>query len=319
MKDPKDRDSAKIMKRQWSAIRNEWKNYVPTHVSPWPLPEHEIFELESLTPCLDELAQRRDEDREYTTHSEIEGLRVAVLHESVALIHKSGNVLRAAASEGHAGFRTWSRSSAYHSAYFAMRGVLGLLGVVVFRGRDRKKDYQLDVFCDEVPSKSQRRPTAPKFAIQIIRRQRDAGHKELWGLFCRMLRITKDVENVWPMNTIQTVKDMDAGSFTYIRHQIHYRSAGWVFGDIDSTHDSEDFSNLAADVRSTKHFGDEKDETFTPSLALYVYSLAMALLEDLGNEIPRLKDEAQRAESFMSNAPWGTGNAFKVQLNGGEL
>ena len=315
MSNQRDTDSAKIKERRWNDIRDEWKNYVPDHTSPWPLPQHEIFELQTVASYLSNLGG--PDNRDSTVREEIVGLREAVLLESVTLIHKAGNVMRASANEGSSGYRTWSRSSAYHSAYFSLRGMFGLLGVVFFRGRDRMKDYQVDVFCQDIPKHPPRRATDPKFAVRIICRRGGADHKELWSLFQRILCITKGVDEIWPTHTFKTIASFDPGHFSFVRHQIHYRSAGWVFSDIDSTQEVDDLQNLASEVRAMQHFGDHKDELFTPSLALYVYSLAIALLQDLGSEIPRLMAEAQRAEAFLALAPWGTGNAFKVQANGG--
>ena len=215
----RDSDAEKIKTRRWEDIRSEWRNYVPYRESPWPVPELEVFELTTVEEYLKHLGGPHGNDS--TIDEEILELRRAALHESVILVHKAGNVLRAAAEEGGRGFRTWSRSSAYHAAFFAMRGVLGLLGVLVFRGRDRQSEYQVDLWAPRA-SKKKPGPTESQFAVRIIRR-RPVEHKGMWGLFSRVLRVTKIDDAIWPLLGKDPLKATDPGLFSYVRHEIHYR------------------------------------------------------------------------------------------------
>lgn len=306
----RDTDAEKIQERRWDDIRDEWKNYVPDHDSPWPVPELEIHELETLEKCLDNLGgpQKRDS----TFEEEILGLRVAALQESVILIHKAGNVLRAAASEGRSGYRTWCRSSAYHSAFFAMRGVLGLLGVILFRDRDRRADFQLDLWAPRVQRK---RPglTESRFAVRLIRRKQKVEHKALWGVFSRVLRVTRIDRTIWPLLEVDPLKSIDPGQCSYLRHQIHYRSAGWLFHDLDSSREIDDFGNLGTEIMSLKHLRQHDASDFPMGLALHTLSLGIALMEDLGASVPKVAAEARRAQRWMDEAPWKCANAFALR------
>jgi hypothetical protein len=273
------------------------------------VPELEVYELSTVEPQLASLGG--PEKRDSTVEDEIIGLRVAALHEAVILIHKAGNVLRAAAEEGERGYRTWCRSSAYHAAFFAMRGVLGVLGVMVFRGRDRQSEYQVDLWAPR-QKKTKAGPTESRFAIRIIRRKQRAEHKELWAIFSRVLRVTKIDRKVWPLLPNDPLKDLDPGQFSRIRHQLHYRSAGWLFADLDNLKTTDDFSKLAEDAATMKHLDTPEDQSFPLALGMHVLSLGVALLTDLGKKIPRVDAEAKRAQKWMSASPWKQANAFAL-------
>ncbi len=305
----KDRDANRIEMRRWEEIREEWRNYVPNHNSPWPLPEHEVYELPSLEGYLDNL--EKDGIRNAIIEEEIPALRISALHESVILIHKGGNTLRAAAEEGGLGYRTWSISTAYHAAFFAMRGVLGLLGVMLFRNRDNTLDYQVDLWS---PRAKRRTCTESRFAVRIIRRTRRVQHKEMWGCFSRMLRIVKINDDIFPILHPHPLKNMEPGMFSQIRHRIHYRSSGWIFDDLDNLSVCDDFSSLVNHVETLTHLSTPESNDFPPSLALYIVSMGMALMADLGQNIPKLREESKRAIKWMGGSPWKNATAFSNLL-----
>ncbi|MBI1189821.1 MAG: hypothetical protein GC200_03960 [Tepidisphaera sp.] len=301
-----DRTAEKIQLRDWSKIRQEWKSYVPNHKSPIPLPEDEIYELTSMASELKRMSgvDCRDDLIEY----EIEGLRTAVFQEGIGLLHKACNVLRAGADAGTAGYRTWSRSNAYHAAFFGMRSVLALLGVIVSRSKDRGADYQTDIWHER---RTKRPPslTGCPFAIRVIQRDR-VEHKELWGVFSRVLRVTKIDDSVWPKSKQNPLRTMAPGDFGKFRHKVHYRSVGWCFLDVDDVSERDDLSALAKDAVEFRGLGNADDPDFPFALGVHVTSLAAALVFDLGKDIPLLAQEAARNQSWMQHTPWGVANAF---------
>lgn len=56
------------------------------------------------------------------------GLREGILVEGLSLLYKSANVLAGATVHVERGMCSWSISSAYHAAFFAMKGIVHLLG-----------------------------------------------------------------------------------------------------------------------------------------------------------------------------------------------
>lgn len=310
----RDREAQCISIRQWDSIRKAWEDYIPTYPSPWPKPDHELAELNSLSEELQKFSSnhQRNMDKE-TLEYDIPGLRASVLHEAVTLLHKAANVLRAMEVEAVSGYGTWSRSSAYHSAFFAMRGVLGVLGVVVVPANARKRNFQIDIWAPR--RKKVSTPTANEFAIRITPRKA-VQHKELWSLFTRVLRANKIDQSVWPYLGNDVLRDFDPGKFSIIRHRLHYRSTGWIYDDLWDDSNKQDLGGLAHDVLDIKYLDDPNHDSFPPSLALHILSMGMALLSDLGSEVPRIREEVERAESLMKNTAWSCANAFEVSGKG---
>jgi len=306
----RDRDAEHIVTRKWDDIRRAWLDYIPTHDSPWPVPEHEINELPSLQDELETFPadHRRNVDSE-TREEEITGLRAAALHEAVILIHKAANVLRATAEEGSSGYRTWSRSSAYHSAFFAMRGVLGILGVFVVPSNDRKRDFQIDIWAPR-RAKGSRSPGDSEFAVRIMPR-RPVKHKELWSIFRRVLRVSQVGPEIWPRAGNYILKKLDITAFSAVRHRVHYRTTGWIYDDLDNLCRKDDLENLAEEVLNLHYLGNPDHGSFPLSLALHILSLGVALMSDIGKEVPKVQAEADRTSQWMRNAPWKCANVFK--------
>jgi hypothetical protein len=103
---------------------------------------------------------------------------------------------------------------------------------------------------------------------------------------------------------------MDPGEFSHVRHSIHYRSAGWLCDDLDSIENVDDFAGLAQQVANLTHLNMPQGDEFPPALALHTLSMGTSLIADLGKDIPKLSDEAKRAEKWMAAAPWKCANAF---------
>jgi len=305
----RDRDAEKISIREWSAIRNAWLDYIPNHASPWPIPEHELHELTSLQQELKKFSacHTRNIDTE-TFEYEIEGFRVAVLHEAIILIHKGANVLRASADETAHGYRTWSRSSAYHSAFFAMRGLLAILGVVIVPFEGRKKDFQIDIWAPRRMKSVG--PNESDFAIRIMPRN-TVQHKELWSLFHRVLCASKVEEGIWPYAGNDLLKQLDSASFATVRHRLHYRATGWLYNDLSDASSTEVLDQLATDVLQLRFLSDPSDGRFPLCLALHVLSLGVSLLSDLGRDVPKIQAEVARTKTWMQQSQWGCANVFE--------
>jgi len=299
--------------RRWEDIRQSWLDYIPRHDPPWPVPEHEIHELPSLAAELkalvdvDSRATKRNVDRE-TIEYEVEGLRVGVLLQANHLVFKAAHVLRAMAAESNAGYRTWSRSSAYQSAVFASQGILALLGVVLIP-ESRKRDYQIDIWA---PRRKAAAPNESLFAVRIIPRP-FAGHKGLWSLFHHVLCATKVDQRVWPHAGNDILKKLDTADFYGIRHRLHYRVTGWLYDDMTDVSVREDLSTLAEDVLGLFYLDKPEDGRFPVSLALHLLSLALALLTSLGTEEPKVSTEAERVRQWMEGSPWGCANVFELR------
>lgn len=306
----RDRDAERVLTRNWDDIRSAWLDYIPNHNSPWPIPEHELYELPSLQGELSAFKSPRQHniDTETIEH-EIVGLRAAVLHEATILVHKASHVLRVVSTEASQGYRTWSRSSAYHSAFFAMRGVLGILGVVVVPStKDRRRCFQIDIWAPR--RRKHVGPADSRFAVRVAPRN-TVQHKELWSLFRRVLRVSKVDCSIWPHAGNNVLKRLRVTDFSIVRHRLHYRSTGWIYNDLSDTSDRESLGTLAEDVLQLRFLGDPEDGRFPISLALHILSLGVALLTDLGKDTPKVQAEVRRAKMWMSQSAWGCANVFE--------
>jgi len=311
----RDRDAERVSIRNWDDIRSAWLDYIPNHNSPWPIPEHDIHELPSLQGELSAFKSphQHDIDTETIEH-EIVGLRAAVLHEATILVHKASHVLRVMGDEASQGYRTWSRSSAYHSAFFAMRGVLGILGVVVVPSEHRRRDFQIDIWAPR--RRKDVGPADSRFAVRIV--PRDAvQHKELWSLFHRVLCASKVDGSIWPYAGNDVLKRLSVTDFSIVRHRLHYRSTGWIYNDLSDTSERESLDTLADDVLQLRFLGNPEDAKFPVSLALHILSLGVALLADLGKDTPKVQAEVSRAKTWMRQSAWGCANVFEHDTVGG--
>lgn len=309
----RDRDAKKISSRRWDEIRTAWQDYIPNHDSPWPVPEHELHELSSLSSELRAFGGDRKRDiKAETIEHEIYGLRAAVLHESTVLIHKASHVLRAMDEEASQGYRTWSRSSAYHSAFFAMRGLLGLLGIVVVTPPDSLKNvFQIDIWAPR--QRKSHSPSDSNFAIRIMPRG-PVQHKQMWSIFHRLLCASKVEQEIWPYAGNDVLKQLDSSDFSSVRHRLHYRSNGWIYDDLSDTSHLEVLDNLAEDVVQLRYLGNPEDGQFPLSFGLHLLSLGISLLTDLGREAKKVGDEVDRVKVWMQSSAWGCANAFERRV-----
>ena len=308
-----DQYAKKISVRTWGDIRDAWLDYIPKYKSPWPIPDSEFFELPSLQAELKQFSFPHKSDvRVETIEHEIDGLRIAVLHEAVILIHKAANVLRATDAESARGYRTWSRSSAYHSAFFAMRGILGILGIVIAASGDRKQDFQVDIWAERL--KKPVEPHMSKFATRIIPRN-TVQHKELWSMFHRILCANRIEAGVWSYAGKDILKRLDIADFSFVRHRLHYRSTGWLYSDLSDNSHVENLESLASDLLLPT-LANPDEGCFPLALALQILSLGVALLTDLGREVPKVQAEANRVKAWMRQSVWGEGNLFEQNARG---
>lgn len=310
----RDRDAKHIVIRNWDDIRTAWLDYIPNHDSPWPIPEHELHELPSLREELTGFPKPHKRDiKTETIEHEISGLRAAVLHEATILMLKASHVLRAMDEEACHGYRTWSRSTAYHSAFFAMRGVLGLLGLVIVPSGDPGWDFQVDIWAPR--QKKNPSPSECEFATRVMPRSA-VRHKEMWSIFHHVLCASKVGQSIWPYAGNDILKKLNVSSFTSLRHRLHYRSTGWIFNDLTDNSSQEDLIGLADDVLQLRYLVEPENESFPLSLALHLLSLGIALLSDLGKETGRIQSEVDRAKAWMDGAAWGCANVFEEGRTG---
>ena len=107
----------------------------PSLALPGSPPQMLLSEMAALGQCLGIDVLPKSQVREL--FEPIPGLREAVLHDAIYLLHKAAHVLGSALVHVSSGMCTWSLSSAYQAAYFAMNSVMRFLGVAVVEYESR--------------------------------------------------------------------------------------------------------------------------------------------------------------------------------------
>ena len=178
-----------------------------------------------------------DGDHPKSVAEEISGLRNGILAVALFVLHKAANVMGCAQVHVARGLCSWSLSSAYQAAFFGMKAILQLLGVVVIETGDQS--YLVDVWA-EPDKKKKKNFLGPKYPVLIQKVQR-VEHRHLWGCFQRMLRVCTAPADIWPVGCVQSLKDLDINGFARQRNKLHYTTLFWPFEDLHACNVIADF------------------------------------------------------------------------------
>src|SRR5262249_43877830 len=121
---------------------------------------------------------------------------------------------------------SWSVSSAYQSAAFAMRATMGFLGVSV--AEVSNVSYLLDLWAP--PEGTTRKALAAGPGTIPVRRPRP-DHKARGALFEGLWRRTVVDNRTWPCATVRALTRLEPSHFASQRNQLHYRTY-WPMGDL---------------------------------------------------------------------------------------
>lgn len=264
----------KIDHRTWENIRTEWFAYLPVIDPPGSAPQMEVAHMEGLV----EIQKRANQDSRKIYRENVSSIRSDIFREGIFLMHKANNVCCAAIHQIENGILTWSISDAYHASFFALKGLLSLLGISVPQvGR-----HHLIVDCFPVPdvlsSKLRKRGVQPEPTMQFFALGMQLTHLDFWSLFQHILRISK-IE-VWDTEIVNFLKNIDNAHFSKQRNSIHYKNAYWTFPeDLFQRHFDEDFGlneNIVSDLQN-----DQTIHDFPLLLSYLLIKLSFDLLEDL--------------------------------------
>lgn len=245
---------AAIGRRRWEKIRACWLVEMPT-LSPFSRTDQS--EISSAADTMLGLGTAVTEGQ-FTT------ARQMVFEHAVCWLQKALNVLGGAEVHLNVGYKTWSISSSYQSAFFAARSLLAFLGVIIIEHKGRT--FLLDIF-----------PKPPKPAdlysesrLTYVGTRLD--HRPLWSLMQRILAIT--VEPIWPEEVAARIRTMDIGEFARQRNSIHYRPDGWIFPDLEAPLIDDHFAAFAYRALKTADFeSDGENTTFLVAFCLSQMSL----------------------------------------------
>ena len=223
----------KIDDRDWLVIRISWIDHVPDFSEPGSPPESLLAEL----PALDEKVASIPKTQTKIIEDNLPGLRQGVLHEGIYLFHKAAHTFGASLVHVERGMCTWSLSSAYHSAYFAMKAILCLLGVAIVESQ--RGNFLIDVW--HTPDKHRRRKKPP---VVFIYNSGKIEHGQLWACFQRALKKTINCESICGQLFLSHLTDLDPEQFARQRNDLHYQTNAWSCRDLHACLVQENFGKV---------------------------------------------------------------------------
>jgi hypothetical protein len=243
---------------------------------------------------LGEVAGRIPQDGEYREN--ITGLRAAVLHEGVYLLHKAANVLVGSHTQVVGGLPTWSVATAYQSAFFSMEAIFRLLGVAVVEVNN--KTFMLDVWPEAEKTASKRAKALYKLGdeMQFVSHKR-IDHYHRWALLKRALRmLTNSPIRGEIINALDAIDDKD---FARQRNMLHYSNI-WLFDDLHTFYSPLSYCRFNATPPLVQRL-DPGHQDFTVVLATILLSSAASLLAALGQSAPIMQNEWKLLNEACSN------------------
>ncbi|EFK07010.1 conserved hypothetical protein [delta proteobacterium NaphS2] len=246
-----------------------------------PAPLIENSDIEVL--CEDAKASRANEFS--SAQSAVAGLRESIFHESVYWLHKSIHSLGAAERKVQNGMLTWSVIDAYLSAFFSMRCLCGMLGVVICDYKN--KSYVIDLCRNVGNMRRQIRNLRDAFEEKPIAYTTGVrfDHKQCWEIMQRLLRVLK--EESWGKDLSQKIIDLDSKDFAHHRNRICYYAHEWLENDLHLPRYEDDFMSL----RNIEF--DKATSRFTISLALAMVRAAIAGYWDIAKIASILNEESK--------------------------
>ncbi|MDB5870885.1 MAG: hypothetical protein JWQ07_327 [Ramlibacter sp.] len=225
-------------------------------------------------------------------HSEIRtpvsGVAVAMLHESIFLLHKAANVLVGAQTQALGGFPTWSVATAYQSAFFSMEALLQLLGVGIVEISDRTMLVDLWPSVEQRLSRKNRESYILGSEVHLLHINR-VDHYHRWAVFKRVLRTLSNA----PIEAglINALQEIDDKEFARQRNRLQYKTS-WTFGDLHTSTSSLTYCRFRTPPPLLDRL-DVDNEDFSLVLATLLFSSSVGLLSALATHAPAIASEKE--------------------------
>ena len=271
------RAAKRITARDWEQVSNAWNEIAPT--GDLGHPESSLGESLSVligSPQIGTIWELNEHEDE---------IRVLLLREGMFLVHKAAYVLGASLSHADVGMVSWAPSSGYHSAFFGMRGLLGLAGISVIDWGGNH--YLMDVW-------TQGKRNAP-LSFEHLPKTPDM-HRNLWVLFQRVMRVLRVPETIWPMPICAFLTELSESDFARQRNALHYELHSWPLDDLHQV--------VVLPRFGVCNFRDNHMETtgvdFSVVLGEVVLRCALGMVENLAERIPAVRNEVSRIDRWLS-------------------
>ncbi len=282
MSEAHERKIKRILSRDWPSLRTLWLDHVPHLPQPGFPPQLALSELTELGSLLSKLPK----DQVAEVVESIPGLRSALLHDGLYLLHKSIHVLGSALIHASSGMCTWSLSSAYHAAFFGMKAVLSFLGVTIVEYENRH--FLVDVWGQpQKPRKGVRGP------ITILANTARNEQRHMWAYFQRAVGETNNLNSVCSAALLTALSAFEYNDFARQRNNLHYRTNYWTFADLHKCAIQSSFGDgRVATIDST-------DQGFSLILAYGLVRMGRSMLAELAQSSVALNGELSLVDAWL--------------------
>lgn len=298
----------RLSSRDWIQVANDQLQYAAqlSLTQAGQAPAFHLSELQGLS----ELIPKIPRDGEYRDGG-LPGLRAALLHEGIFMLHKSGNVLVASHDQVQGGLPTWSLPTGYQAAFFAAEGILKILGVAIIESAN--------VACTiDVWPKAEAALKGKALAqysigseIQFIRHDR-LQHFHRWAILQRVLRMT--MNHPLDPDLYSAVLALDEKDFARQRNELHYETA-WKFADMHGYYSQPGFFDVPNKAALIACLNPDRDD-FSVALGTVLFSFGIALLKPLAQVSAVIDGERQLLATSCTAPRMKLRSAFEASGSG---
>lgn len=278
-----ENDIKRIERRDWSKLREKWLSFIPSYNYPGETPAHEILDFVGL-----ESIYLKTNSAPGELKMDVPLLRQEVLREGIYFVHKATHVCGAANIHVENGAITWGISSAYQSSFFALKGILGLLGLSFPR---INQALMIDCFPEEekLSSKQRKRGEKPKQEFKFVTLPK-LSHKHMWQIFQRVLNVS-NVE-IWQSEVVEYLSNLGVDEFAEQRNSLHYKNNFWLLPEDLFKRVFDSSFGIAKDLFSEKSYDEmRRRKDFSFIINYMLLKLAIDLIKDLGENATSINDE----------------------------
>jgi len=277
----------RISQRNWAQIKGLWVPHIPDIEPVGSAPPKILSEDEE---CVQILHRVEDNDEYRVSNENVPEL---IGWDSVFLLKKAAHVLCGMEKHLNNGLVSWASNSAYHSALFSARGILGMLGISIIEKWN--KYYLIDIFPG--PRKGQKNRRHQRGELRQFMRLPMVQQRHWWYVFQEV--IDKAEVQVWDSDVVDSLVSLDCRQFALYRNKLIYRQHGWVFDDLMNPYQGDGyFETSGCDL---SELIDPSRCDFTFHLARVLFWMGEALLESFEEDTPVLQSERRELRGVFDS------------------
>jgi hypothetical protein len=206
---------------------------------------------------------------------------------------------------------TFTELNIYHSSFYILKSILGLLGISL--PRIDGIDILIDIYPEpEKISKSRlKRGYTPELTMKFLKFN-SFRHYDIWRIFQRTINVLEI--NIWNEKIITFLKNLDSLAFARQRNAIHYKNNYWIYDDLfDPLFDGSlgNIATLFVEIESNSLI---ERQDFSIINSFILISLAFSLIKDIADSAPIIKNEFDLINSYLKNNHLIFNNFFSTNL-----